>query len=1709
MQFTGFDAFAQTVLGVPSNTTCPNSGIVTASSTLLGATPQYQLLKSGVVVYPVSGDTTQFTNTNTFTGLLSGNYIVKGRASSGGAVYTSSTITVTDGYTQMSVTTPTKVASCIGGTTILTSTIAGGKSPFVYKIASQASPSVYLETSISTSSTNYNFVALVAGSYLVSVTDACGQTITGAASVSNPTISIADIRIGSSIFIDRTVAGNCIAPIIAKNELGFTYVSNNQTISAADASLFTYKIKFQGQLYGQDINADGYSDLGGTGFSPLALNSRMPLIATRDLINTEFGNMFIVLSDACGNTKEFPIKNYNTTYSFIAASNCNGIGYGRIFHGYGMYCLPINLTFTNTLNPADVVTVTQTSSQKTFTGLTTGATYNVTYTDAAGYSTGLYKNSSVVVPAVSGLGVTQSTFGTQENLNALNYGKLVLSFATYQNGDTFTYMVTASNNPLVAVGYSNSATLNAQGTVQLPRVNLSDPLNYWPKGNYTLAITTACGTSNLTVTVKGFTANLSGNTITPVCGGFNYLMNGTFDVQSAYQVIIVSGPASVGQTRDLASTSASLPFNGLVDGNYVFGLRIKGGVTNVLTQVVTYSAANAIAIDTASTGGYICSAGAINGILTIVATTNSPAPSGVLEYAISLDGGTTFGTYQSANTFSGLGSGAYFFKVKDGCGNVITQSAQIGVAAAPTASADGQTTPVTFCNLGSGTIQLDVDILGANSYSWAGPGITAANQNIKNTVINYSDLSVGSNTLVCTITLGTPCNTTTVSNLTININPLPNIVITNPAAVCYNNKVNITLPAVTAGSDVGLTYAYFTDAAGTTILTTPTEVGVSGTYYIKGTNSNGCTRIVPVTVTINPLPIATIAYLNGPYCTRGKAIVTQSGITGGTYSSDAGVSINSTTGEIDLTNSAAGSHTVTYSFTNGICTNVTTAIIVINDTKLPTALADITAQCSAVPIAPTLVDPCAGGLTATPNKTFPITTQGTTIVTWTFNYGNGYTQTVDQNVILDDTINPVIPTLTDIISSCSVTPTASTTTDSCTGTVIATTTTVFPITAVGTTVITWIFDDGNGNSVTSNQNVTITNITKVGPESTTCASDGSGYTVTVEVSGQTPFVVTGIGAPGTWSGNIWTSSGISTGTNYNVIFQDVNACNSLIVSGTAPDCCVFDVVCPTFPVTTIACYAVLPTTTLLTESQFETLGNADGVIGNLTCGVIEITASNAVSTTCEGNVIRTYTITEYADPNNNYIRDLGENTVLNIQDCIQTYIIERLDFTMPANQGSTVSCAALVVAPIVPVVTDNCGNTLTASAPVVSTTPVCEGDVTYTYTFTDCEGNTHDWVYTYTIERLDFTMPANQGSTVSCASLVVAPIVPVVTDNCGNTLTASAPVVSDLTANEGDVTYTYTFIDCVGNSHDWVYTYTIDNNIAPKVIIPIFTQVATICLGDSLSALPTLSNNGISGSWSPAINNLATTTYTFTPAFGQCATTQTMTIQVNSITPIFVQPEAICIGEVIPVLPTTSLNGISGSWFPALNNLETTTYVFTPNSGQCASTQTITIEIKSFIQLTVSINQIEYFNSENQGIEVTVSPQGNYLFTLDNEWTQNSNVFENITSCDHKIKVQDLSGCGKSDVEIDFFIWDYPKFFTPNGDGINDYWNIYCSDFQEATITIYDRYGKLIKQFSSKTIGWDGKYNGVNLYSTDYWFTVEYKQNGLDKIFKSHFAMKR
>ena len=148
-------------------------------------------------------------------------------------------------------------------------------------------------------------------------------------------------------------------------------------------------------------------------------------------------------------------------------------------------------------------------------------------------------------------------------------------------------------------------------------------------------------------------------------------------------------------------------------------------------------------------------------------------------------------------------------------------------------------------------------------------------------------------------------------------------------------------------------------------------------------------------------------------------------------------------------------------------------------------------------------------------------------------------------------------------------------------------------------------------------------------------------------------------------------------------------------------------------------------------------------------------------------------------------------------------------------------------------------------------------------------------------------------------------------------------------------------------------------SVNPQVT-PTFAAVNAICQGGNLSALPTSSLNGITGTWSPALNNQATTTYTFTPTPGQCATTTSLTITVNpQVTPTFAAVNPICQGGNLTALPTSSINGITGTWSPALNNQATTTYTFAPATGQCATSASLTITVNSQVTPTfAAVNAI-------------------------------------------------------------------------------------------------------------------------------------------------------
>jgi hypothetical protein len=115
----------------------------------------------------------------------------------------------------------------------------------------------------------------------------------------------------------------------------------------------------------------------------------------------------------------------------------------------------------------------------------------------------------------------------------------------------------------------------------------------------------------------------------------------------------------------------------------------------------------------------------------------------------------------------------------------------------------------------------------------------------------------------------------------------------------------------------------------------------------------------------------------------------------------------------------------------------------VKDVTAPTLpqLVDVTGQCTATVTPPTTFDNCAGTITATTNDPLTYSSQGTFVINWTFDDGNGNVVTAKQNVIVDNTTKPVLPTLADITGQCTATATAPSFTNECSGVVITATTT--------------------------------------------------------------------------------------------------------------------------------------------------------------------------------------------------------------------------------------------------------------------------------------------------------------------------------------------------------------------------------------------------------------------------------------------------------------------------------------------------------------------------------------------------------------------------------------------------------------------------------------------------------------------------------------------
>jgi gliding motility-associated-like protein len=176
------------------------------------------------------------------------------------------------------------------------------------------------------------------------------------------------------------------------------------------------------------------------------------------------------------------------------------------------------------------------------------------------------------------------------------------------------------------------------------------------------------------------------------------------------------------------------------------------------------------------------------------------------------------------------------------------------------------------------------------------------------------------------------------------------------------------------------------------------------------------------------------------------------------------------------------------------------------------------------------------------------------------------------------------------------------------------------------------------------------------------------------------------------------------------------------------------------------------------------------------------------------------------------------------------------------------------------------------------------------------------------------------------------------------------------------------------------------------------------------------------------------------------------------------------------------------------------------NSNTCFRTRTITV-VASDIAHIQSIEIIDLVDINTVTINVT-GVGGDFDYALDDETNyQTSNFFNDVPIGNHTVYIRDRNGCGL--VTQNIHVLGAPNFFTPNGDGINDTWNIkgISADFNaNAIIYIFDRFGKLIKEIKPLGDGWDGTFNGNPMLSDDYWYTVKFENN---RTAKGHFSLKR
>lgn len=178
--------------------------------------------------------------------------------------------------------------------------------------------------------------------------------------------------------------------------------------------------------------------------------------------------------------------------------------------------------------------------------------------------------------------------------------------------------------------------------------------------------------------------------------------------------------------------------------------------------------------------------------------------------------------------------------------------------------------------------------------------------------------------------------------------------------------------------------------------------------------------------------------------------------------------------------------------------------------------------------------------------------------------------------------------------------------------------------------------------------------------------------------------------------------------------------------------------------------------------------------------------------------------------------------------------------------------------------------------------------------------------------------------------------------------------------------------------------------------------------------------------------------------------------------------------------------------------------VMVTDENGCSKTKKFKIILSEPALITDAI--VKDFSGIDNSVLIQYTGTGNYEFSLDGSFFQDNPLFTAVKPGVYNAIARDKNGCGLSNSFL-LYVVDYPRFFTPNGDGYNDLWFVQNADhLPDFKIIIFDRYGKLLKEMNRNSTGWNGIYNGQQLPADDYWFTLQFVDG---KIVKGHFSLKR